>query len=281
MSGAVTRIEDTWTGLFEALSASEYHQREIGVASKSALDRLHKTPSKYLAWVKGEIDSDDDTEALAFGRAFHCALLEPDVFEQTHIVVPDFGDCRFKEAKANRDAWRRDNAGKVELSPKDERTILGMSRSVRKHPLAGAAIREGKSELTARWIDEETGLRCKARADYYVRDMAMIVDIKTTGDASARAFARSCTEYAYHRQDAFYRDGFIALDAPVDDFVFVAVEKKAPYDVAVHQVNEDGLALGRRSIRDDLATLKQCIERNHFPGYPEQITKLRLLPWAT
>ena len=119
MTAAVTIADDVGRAkLSRHASAPEYHTREIGVASKSALDRIHKTPSKYLAWAMGkEIDDDEETDALFIGKAVPTARCSsPTPFRaHAYVVVPDFGDLRFKEAKASREAARRlDNAGKIE-----------------------------------------------------------------------------------------------------------------------------------------------------------------------
>ena len=89
-------IQDTWAGVFYDIPAEEYHQRELGVASKSTLDLVHHSPAHYYAWLQG-LDK-EPTPALEFGAAFHCASLEPERFARDYAIVPNFGDCRFKEA---------------------------------------------------------------------------------------------------------------------------------------------------------------------------------------
>jgi hypothetical protein len=73
-------------GLAYGVDAGEYHQKALGVVSKSALDRIHKSPAHYRAWLEG---GERDTPAMSFGRAFHCYVLEPEVFAATYAVVPD------------------------------------------------------------------------------------------------------------------------------------------------------------------------------------------------
>ncbi|NBO40554.1 MAG: hypothetical protein EBU92_03265, partial [Betaproteobacteria bacterium] len=41
------------------------------------------------------------------------------------------------------------------------------------------------------WTDQETGIECRARPDI-IRPDGLIVDLKTTQDAGASAFAKSC-----------------------------------------------------------------------------------------
>lgn len=265
-------------GLHPRLASDAYHRRELGVVSKSALDLVQRSPAHYKAWIDG-VSEDQETPALAFGRAFHCALLEPAVFEQTYATEPEFGDCRFKVNREKRDDWRAANAERVPLSADDYATIVGMVRSVRKHPLAGKMIRDGEPELTVTWNDEETGLPCKCRADYYVRRLRMVADAKSTEDASPEAFRRDIGKYRYHVQDALYRAGFAAANEAVEHFVFIAVEKKPPFAVGIYSLDADAIGRGYGAARRNIDTLAECVSKRRWPGYDTSIQELSLPPW--
>jgi exodeoxyribonuclease VIII len=101
------------------------------------------------------------------------------------------------------------------------------------------------------------------------------VDVKTTEDASASAFAKSIANYRYHVQDAHYREGFER-----DRFVWIAVEIKPPYAVAVYMDDSDMLALGQSHRDTDLRTYAECKAKNEWPGYPEVIQSIQLPRWA-
>lgn len=266
-------------GVHRDVPESLYHARERGLANKSAIDHFRRSPAHYAAWLAGLLD-EDETPALAFGSAFHCATLEPARFATDYAVEPDFGDCRFKDAKAARDEWRKRNAGRTLVSARDFERISGMVRSLRAHPLGGKMIEDGDPELTLRWRDEESGVECKARADYYVRRHRMAVDVKTATDASPEAFARAVVNYGYHRQEAFYRAGLAAVGEAVEHFVFLVVEKDPPYAVAIYALDEDARLVGRRQVVDDLARFASCLEADKWPSYGDGIQVLRLPPWA-
>ena len=265
-------------GLYRNIPAAVYHERVPGMASKSTLDLVRRSPAHLKSWLDGH--EDEPTPALVFGAAFHCAMLEPEVYATTYASEPDFGDCRFKENKAMRDAWRAKHAGAILISATDAATIAAMCASVRAHPLASKMVRDGDPELTIRWRDEETGLECRARADYYVRPLRMVVDVKTAMDASAGEFRRAVAKYGYHRQDAFYRAAFAAIGEPVDHFVFVVVEKTAPYAVATYALDGDATLRGHESIARDMAAMARCFRDNDYPGYPVEIQTLTVPPWA-
>src|SRR3546814_7327030 len=82
------------------------------------------------------------------------------------------------------DAWEAENAGKIVLSADDFALIEAMHTALMRDPEVAALFAEGESEVTLRWVDEATGLRCKARADRWNRRRRYMADLKTTDDAS-------------------------------------------------------------------------------------------------
>jgi PDDEXK-like domain of unknown function (DUF3799) len=275
-------------GLHRGIEHDAYHVRVLGMASNTALSRLVQSPAHYRAWLAGH---DKDTPARAFGRGMHCALTEPGCFARTYAVEPDFGDCRANSAtgttkeegaanKRARDLWRLEHAGAELVAANDFEAMQGMSAAVRRHPTVGRLLESCEAELTARWLDTETDVECKARADLYSKKFRTIVDIKTTEDARPHAFARSVALYGYHRQEAFYRQGFAACGADVERFVFVAVEKTVPYGVRAYMLDAEGLEKGAEAVRRGLRTLALCLTTGQWPAYTDEIEELSLPRWA-
>jgi PDDEXK-like domain of unknown function (DUF3799) len=274
----MSAILDLPHGLHERIPGPIYHARHRGLVSKGALDLLARSPAHYDAWVTGA-SHDESTPALEFGAAFHCALLEPDTFAATYACEPDFGDCRRKENKAARDAWREEHAGRIPLSANDEEVIRGMVGAVRSHPLAGKMIAGGSPELTVRWRDSDTGLECKCRADYYVAKHGMVLDVKSTLDASDKAFRRDVAKYRYDWQNVLYRLGFSAVDARADHFVFVAVEKAPPYAVGVYTLDSQWHSTAYAEVRRLMQLMAECVKSGNWNGYPCTIRELEMPPW--
>lgn len=273
-------ILDYGPGLHRDVPEGIYHARVPGVVSKHALDLVRRSPAHYKAWVdQGDVD-DTTKEAFAFGKGFHCATLEPERFATDYVVAPDFGDCRKKENKAARDLWREQNKDAVWLPHDDHEAFLGMAAAIRRHPVASRLLEDGEAEVTLRWTDADTGLECKARPDFYKRAHRTAVDLKTAENASEQAFAKDAAAYGYHRQQALYSDGFEAIGAPLEHFVFIAVEKRAPFAVAVYVLDEEAVAKGRASIRAAMADLAEAVERDHYRAYAEGIRVLSLPAWA-
>lgn len=294
---ALRSIADFEPGIHPDVPAELYHQRVLGVVNSGALKLLAtKTPAHYRAWVDEVVDeTEGETAAKAFGKALHCAVLEPDVFERTYIIAREHPYARVSDRLRNAkkpsqgtldaiaywDAWEAEMAGRIEVSHKDATRLRGMAASVRSHPIAGKFFQGGTGEVTMIWTDPRTGLVCKARDDYWREDLWMIGDLKSTEDASPRAFARSVVNYGYHIQNAHYTSGPQVLsggDAP--RFLFVGVEKEPPYAVGVYMLDADAEARGHELRDRAMDTLDRCLRDDEWPGLPPVVNTLSLPAWA-
>jgi hypothetical protein len=155
-----------------------------------------------------------------------------------------------------------------------------MIEAIKVHPLGAPMIRDGLAQMTLSWKDADTGLRCKSRLDYYIRSLALIVDVKTCDDASPEGFRKAVVKYDYHVQDALYRSAAGVLKLPIENFAFLAIEKEPPYGLAVYTLDAEAIGRGYTRARRDIDTLAHCLRTNHWPSYPETIRELDLPPWA-
>lgn len=268
-------------GIYPDIPAEVYHRRELGVVNNGALKILSgQTPAHYRAWVD-EATEEKETPALIFGRALHSLVLEPSKFHREFALQPAFGDLRTKAARESRDAWLADHPGVTTLTEDECKRLHGMAKAVREHPIAGKFFIDGMPEATCVYDDPRTGLRCKSRMDYWREDLWMIGDLKSTEDASPRAFARSVVNYGYHIQDAHYSEGprvIFGNDAP--KFLFVVVEKSAPYAVGVYMLDVDAAIRGHELRDRAMDTLDACLRTDEWPGLPPVVNTLSLPGWA-
>ena len=108
----------------------------------------------------------------------------------------------------------------------------------------------GKKEVPMVWEDSLSSIKCKGKVD--IINNNTIVDIKTTQDASFEGFRRSAYKYGYNRQASYYLDGFGAKE-----FIFVVIEKKAPYNIGVYHCSDDFIDSGRKEYSDLLMKYKK------------------------
>ncbi|BAO20632.1 hypothetical protein [Pseudomonas phage PPpW-3] len=177
--------------------------------------------------------------------------------------------------------WEANNGHRKILNPDQWAQVHAMRESVMEHPAASRLLTSvpGKAEVSFYWTDAKTGELCRMRPDW-LREDDLIVDLKTTEDASPEGFARSIAKFRYDVQDAFYSDGFEAVTGRrPKGFVFIAVEKKPPYAVGVYVLDAESKELGRAQYRKNLDSLAECVKSNNWPGYGEKIVKVALPAW--
>ena len=135
------------------------------------------------------------------------------------------------------------------------------------------------TEVTLTWQDAESGLYCKSRADYYVPELKMVVDVKTAADASMDSFEKDCTSYRYPCQNALYRDAFASVGEQVEYFVFLVIEKEPPFAIGVYDLDAEGVGRGYTAVRQDIERLSDCIELASWPDYSDHIHTIGVKPW--
>ena len=279
------------TGIFYDVPESEYHKKTLGELSSSAAKQMLRSPAHYKAYIEAE--DDDSTPSKEFGKAFHCAIFEPARFLRDYAVLPE--DAPRKPSITQRQAKKPSDetivaiqwwdaftaAGRKVISQDDMTRILGMQASVQAHPWARRLLEGCETEVTIRWIDEATGVHCKARADSF-KEMKKryVVDAKSCVDASPEKFSRSVYEYGYHIQHAHYCKGFAAIGKPLDNYFILAVESEAPFVCQVYHIDAAAEARGYELTERAASRLQECIEANKWPGYSEDINALSLPPWA-
>lgn len=265
-------------GLYYDLPIAEYHASP-GM-SNSGLGDFAQSPLHYFAL---HLDPNrppvEETPAQLVGNLAHCAILEADCFAKRYVVGPD---CRrgTKEWNAFTDA----HPGATAIKPDQRAVAQAQVRSVRSLPDVAKLLAIGHPEVSAFWIDQATGELCRCRPDWVhpVGDRGVIlVDVKTCGNASPREFARQVGRMGYHRQAAFYSDGYeVASGQRVLGFVFVAVETAWPYAAAAVMLDDESLAKGRAEITEMLPRFAECSSADRWPGYSESIELISLPAWA-
>ena len=218
---------------------------------------------------------------MRIGSAFHALTLEPDLFENEYIYKPDFLNARSKEGKE----WKatQEEAGKTVLNGDDRKQLEGMAQAIADcAPAKKLLDASGKAEQSFLWTDKETGLGCKCRPDYLLVDGGTIVDVKTTVDASYRGFLKSISNFRYHVQAGWYLHGLEqATGIRPERFIFIAVEKTAPFGVGVYQADTYMVVNGYDTAREDLAKIAKWKEEDHYTGYCSDIQQISLPPWMT
>mgnify|MGYP006284987957 CR=1 FL=1 len=251
------------------MNNAEYHAHPA--LSKSGLDQINRSPAHYQAWLT---DPRIETPAMKIGTAAHCAILEPDRFQTDYIAAPEGIDRR---TKAGKEQWAdMESSGKIILPADDYAALLAMRESVMSHPSARELLSEGVAEQS--YFGQLWGVDVKCRPDWLIS--GIVVDLKTTQDASLSGFSKSIANYRYAVQHAFYSDVLAACGIDVSAFIFVAVEKVAPYAIGVYELDAASVEVGREAYQRNLDTYKRCLDTGEWPAYSNAIESISLPKWA-
>lgn len=184
--------------------------------------------------------------------------------------------------------WLRNNGHRNVLDAEEWDQLMRMRDAVMHHPAASKILGlRGKSEQSVYWIDPVTGELCRCRPDWWAIEAGIILDVKTTEDASPDGFRRSIEKYGYDVQDSFYTDGILAATGkPLKAFMFLAVEKDAcvidgiAKGVEVYQLTTASRDLARAIYRKDLATYAECKRTGYWPSYSDgRVQVLEVSSW--
>ena len=267
-------------GLYYGMSNADYHTSP-GV-SKSGLDLIARSPAHFFA---KKIDANRPPETPQTipqqdGEIAHCAILEPAEFSKRFVSGPNVT----RSTKEWKEFAGSLPSGVSAIKTDQAKTAWKQANSLRSIPDIESALSVGYSEVSAYWIDDETGLLCKCRPDF-VHDCGdagvILVDVKTCGNASPHEFSRMIAKHRYHVQDAYYSDGFAkASGRRVLGFLFAAVEMDYPYAASAVQIDDESRDQGRLDYRRNLNTYAECVAANEWRGYGKEVHLVRLPGWA-
>lgn len=205
----------------------------------------------------------EDTAALALGRVVHSLVFEPETLD-TDYAVFDGPARRGKEWEA----FKAANEGRTIFKTDEIAEARAMAAAIRANPLVQPYLKAaGQFERVVSWTDPATGLFAKAKMDWIIPSQRILIDLKTTKSIAPRRFAADVARYKYHGQMAHYSNGCeYGLGWRPDRVILIAVEKSAPYDVAVYEMDDAGKECGKELAATLLGRIKWCEERNVWPG---------------
>lgn len=302
---------DNWQpgaqGVFLGLEAAKYHAAPG--FSHSASKNL-EPPAELPYYLTHR---EEPSVEMILGTLCHQAILEPNleppqvaIHPETYVGRDKKGNLVDKDWTYKADyccAWRDAELekGKIVLSKKQWENVQGMIQAVTANEapemreFLRAVFSRGESEVSV-FHDAEvdilpgvtkTILR-KARFDFLPVGN-FLADIKTVpkGGARKREFQRKlateeCGGMGYCVQAASYLS--IARDAGIAgkvNFLFVVIEREAPYHVATYVLehDSDALRLGLAEWERRLVTYARCCHENQWPGFEAGFVALDLDPW--
>lgn len=279
-------------GLYRDMPFEQY--LEVDAFSNSAMKLLARS-----AWHwKNRVEPVKQTRPMLCGSLAHCAQLEPHALDQRYVFVPDDAprrptEAQWNAAKSNESstaakAWWKDFLDGVssrEIVTAQEFAITQMQlAALAADPEISALLATGYSECSVFWVDQDTGVYCKARPDHVhpVNSRAVkLLDLKSTADESPRGFGIAAARLGFHRQAVHYSEGFAqATGLKVEAFVFAAVTSAPPVLAVPYRLTDEIEAQAKDERRELMHLYSVCQRQDRWPAYGSGIQLLDFPAYA-
>lgn len=255
-------------------SISEDVYRPMSMLNASSIPYLIQSPAHYIANLS---QPRAQTKEMAFGSAFHCYILEPEMFNNRFVVKTIDG----RTNKGKQDLLEIEFVQKKKIiSEEDFERIKYMDANIKKHSIAPKLLINGKAEQVLMFkLKASNGnmIECKAKLDYMF--LQTIIDLKTTKKADNESFSKSIENYNYHIQGAFYSRGVEVLTGERPDFIFIAVESEPPFSVSVIKLSDAHYTVGYSKVYEAVDLYERCMRENTWPSYSEKVYESRMSKW--
>lgn len=250
-------------GFIDGMPAEVYHNTE-GFISSTGLALVMKSPRHY------ERRQPLTSDAVRMGSIFHAMILEPDVFKNDYVLLPEIHDKRLAVYKEAVKAYGEERI----IIGRDLLKMQEMEKSLMENQNTRELIEaKGYTELSLFTTDPVSGLRVRCRYDKLIvdGDTLMPVDLKTARDASPDGFSKAIHDRLYQLQAALYTDAITwETGIHAQTLRHIVVENEEPFCSMRYKLDSISLHLGRLDYRQALTTYHECLKTGIFPGYPQQ-----------
>jgi hypothetical protein len=259
-------------GIYD-ISNAEYHA-SAGI-SRSGIMELKKSPLQYWdKYINPNPPPNKATPAMALGSAIHTLTLEPHKFDHEFIVPKKF-DGRTTEGKRYKSEFEVAAIGRQIIDDDDFQKARTISNAILEHSMAANLIKGAAIEKSIYWIDEDSGILCKARPDIWNESLRTICDLKTTIDPSESAFRYHTRARGYHIQLAMIIDGIYKTTGKVLDYnAFIVTPTLRPHKPYIYTISDELIDRGRKDYKDGLKLLKTCIHTNCWDLDREKVIRI-------
>lgn len=224
------------------------------ISSHWLKDMLDSPAECYRKHLDPQRPIQESTKSMQFGTLVHCLALTPLQLGEDFIIESRHGrsktgKARYAELKAT---------GMIIITPDEFERAQAIVTAMKAHPEARQLLKGGKKEQT---IIQERGpglLSLKARLDLHHPDQRRVVELKTSYDITR--IETTMQRYRYSLSAAFYRELAHALTV-----VFIFVQTREPFDVAVFELSPLDLQEGREQFTTALQRFDECWLKNEWP----------------
>lgn len=242
------------------------------------------SPAHLRSYLNGEIER-SDSDDMRFGRAMHCAAIEPDELDARFPVTTtcsglkkDGNPCSVGGSYLRDGKWycgTHKGEGYTEpseyLTPDESRRIGTLIDRLKQSPVNSLLARPGFSEVVIVW--EFSGFTLKTRIDRLSVEPSRItiIDLKKcrVGRATDDLIRKECHDRRYDIQAAINSWGVRAIygDEIVPEFYLLFIEDDYPFGSNVLMAEQYEIDFALKDIRNQLIRYRACEKSGRFYSY--------------
>ena len=213
------------------LSNEEYFAHPA--LNASAIKMILENPYNYFNNIKKP-----QSKSMEFGEKVHKLVLESDLEylrdKKTKVVIePQFGPLTLKANKEAKSLFYDDNKDNYIVTQQE----YDCAKSLLDSQFGYFFSKENKENgfVENVYFGKILGYDFKCKPDFFLPDLRICIDLKTTTDSHERSFLNSVLAFKYHIQAYIYSN---ILGIEPDSFIFIVVEKETPYYASSYLVSE-------------------------------------------
>jgi exodeoxyribonuclease VIII len=222
--------------------SDDWYYNDNEFVTNTMLGKLEDGPETLMAYIK-DPNFQPERPHHVYGKAFHCALLEPDDFDSRFFVVDDSkliqqlsADYKNPRATKKYKEWIEEELikanGRQQVSVEDYNDMMRMQEKIYSRSQCVDMLKHTLKEKV--YKGNLLGLKVKCKADV-VNPGHFGLDLKGVKEAPTPQMANKFLySYAWGRQASFYHDIL-----KVDSFWFLMIEKTYPYTIGLYEVSSE------------------------------------------
>lgn len=279
-----------------------YHADKSWISS-TGIKHAKNSLCEYRLYLDGYWD-DDNKPHFDFGNAVELFLIDPDGFKEKVAIATDsvWLEATLKEkpdlksprlAKAYQElkkAFEADNEGRYIIPDVGEysfETLQILCARCKADPWISQLLQNIQYQNSIYWIDPATGLQMKTRPDVSQITKSVVMNIKTTLDASPDKFSKDLANLNYPLQACVEIAGVEAsgLMEKVDKYFWLVLEKNPPFNVQLYEFDAGDMRIAMDEYHYLLRKIKAAVETDNYPGYSDRadnpfgILTAKIPPW--
>ena len=266
-------------GILKNVTSEDYHADREYLSSSSIKESI-----KSLAHFNHYRNKKSERKSyFDFGNAFEIALLDyiyGTVDFMNQVVIFDESERPEKDkgiTSTINQNWKKSilNGEKLVISKtgaESFETIVQMLQSCARDSVIQKLLKNTEYQNSYFWTDEKTGVNLKTRPDLVKVEKGVVIDVKTTRDASPKGFSQQAANLEYPIQAAIQMRGLIETGQhpKIEAYYWLAVEKEAPYNAQIYEFQREDWAFINDKLDYYLTIIAQAMKENKFVGYGQQ-----------